>query len=84
MINAGILPGDVAIVRQQPTANSGDIVVALIGDEATVKRLRIKKNRIELHPENPDFDPIVPEPEELIILGIVIEIRRKMGLSQLQ
>jgi repressor LexA len=84
MIGAGILPGDVAIVRQQPTANSGDIVVALVGDEATVKRLRIKKNRIELHPENPGFEPIVPNPEELIILGKVIEIRRNIELSQMQ
>jgi repressor LexA len=51
-------------------------VVALVGDEATVKRLRIRKNRVELHPENPDFEPIIPDPSELTLLGKVIEVRR--------
>jgi repressor LexA len=76
MIGAGILPGDIVIVRSQPTAQSGDIVVALIGDEATVKRLRLRQNRIELHPENPAFEPIIPGPDECTILGKVIEARR--------
>jgi repressor LexA len=76
MIDAGILPGDVAIVRHQPTANAGDIVVALVEDEATVKRLKFKRGRVELHPENKSFDPIVPDPDQLIILGKVVEIRR--------
>ncbi len=82
MTGAGIMPGDIAIVRHQPTADSGDVVVALLGDEATVKRLRIKKNRIELHPENPEFKPIIPDPDELIILGKVIEIRRYIEIPQ--
>ena len=76
MTGAGILPGDIAIVRSQPTANSGDIVVALIGDEATVKRLRLRRGRIELHPENPAYEPIIPEPDTCTILGKVIETRR--------
>ncbi len=76
MTGAGILPGDIAVVRRQPTAASGEIVVALVGDEATVKRLRLRRRRIELHAENPDFAPIVPKPEEVTILGKVIEIRR--------
>ncbi len=76
MIGAGILPGDIVIVRSQPTAQSGDIVVALIGDEATVKRLRLRGRRIELHPENPAFEPIIPGPNECTILGKVIETRR--------
>ena len=76
MTGAGIMPGDIAIVRHQPTAESGDVVVALMGDEATVKRLRITEDRIELHPENPKFKPIIPDPNELVILGKVIEIRR--------
>jgi len=77
MIGAGILPGDIAIVRRQSTAGGGDIVVALIGDEATVKRLRIHKGRIELHPENPSFAPIIPgEKDEVILLGKVVEVRR--------
>ena len=76
MIGAGILPGDIVIVRSQPTAQSGDIVVALIGDEATIKRLRLRRDRIELHPENPAFEPIIPGPDECTILGKVIETRR--------
>ena len=76
MIAAGILPGDIVVIRRQPVADSGDIVVALVRDEATVKRLRISKNRIELHPENPDFEPIIPDLAELIIVGKVIEVRR--------
>ncbi|MCP4603433.1 MAG: repressor LexA [Proteobacteria bacterium] len=76
MTGAGILPGDLVIVRSQPTADSGDIVVALVEDEATVKRLRRKGDRIELHPENSRFEPIVPNPDSLALLGKVIEVRR--------
>jgi len=76
MTGAGILPGDIVVVRRQPAADSGDIVVALIGGEATVKRLRIRRNRVELHPENPAFEPIIPDPSELALLGKVIEVRR--------
>jgi repressor LexA len=76
MTGAGILPNDIVVVRRQPTADSGDIVVALIGDEATVKRLRIRKSRVELHPENPHFEPIIPDASELTLLGKVIEVRR--------
>jgi repressor LexA len=79
MIGAGILPGDLVIVRRQETANPGDIVVAIVEDEATVKRLRIRGGRVELHPENPDFKPILPPPEELNLLGKVIEVRRYIG-----
>ncbi len=88
MSGAGILPGDIVIVRRQPTANTGDIVVALVGDEAneaseaTVKRLRIRGKRIELQPENPDFEPIVSGPgKELTLLGKVVEIRRLLEPS---
>ena len=93
MRDAGIMDGDVVIVRRQPTASSGSIVVALVGDEATVKTLHIRngtgaedgpgggtpassRGRIELRPENPDYEPIVPNPDELQILGKVIEVRR--------
>ena len=81
MIAAGILPDDIVVVRRQPAADSGDIVVALVRDEATVKRLRIRKNRIELHPENSDFEPIVPDAAELMIVGKVIEVRRYLERS---
>jgi len=76
MTGAGILPGDIVVVRRQPAADSGDIVVALIGGEATVKRLRIRRNRVELHPENPAFEAIIPDPSDLTLLGKVIEVRR--------
>ena len=58
MIGAGILPGDVVVVRRQPDANSGEIVVAMFEDEATVKRLKRRADEIWLMPENPDFKPI--------------------------
>jgi repressor LexA len=77
MVGASILPDDVVIVHKQPTAESGDIVVAIVDDEATVKRLKIRGGRAELHAENPNFPPIVPKPpDELVILGKVIEVRR--------
>ena len=79
MTGAGILPGDVVIVRRQPTADSGELVVALVEDEATVKRLRLRKGAdggsVELHPENPAFAPILPD-REVTILGKVVEVRR--------
>jgi repressor LexA len=78
MRGAGILDGDVVIVRRQGRADSGDIVVALVGEEATVKRLRVTNKRVELHPENPLFDVIVPDPTEFTLLGRVIEVRRSL------
>ncbi|MDH3591547.1 MAG: transcriptional repressor LexA [Planctomycetota bacterium] len=81
MTGAGIHPDDVVVVRKQPTAHSGEIVVALVGDEATVKRLRRRGRRIELHPENPDFDVLVPDPtgEPFRLLGKVVEVRRTLS-----
>ena len=78
MRDAGILPGDVVVVRPQPSAQDGEIVVALVGDEATVKRLRRRQGRVELHPENPDFKPLSFHPAEVRILGKVVELRRKL------
>lgn len=80
MTGAGILPGDVVVVRRQERADSGAVVVAMVDGEATVKRLRRRKGRVELHAENPDFAPIVPErPDELRLLGVVVEVRRRLG-----
>lgn len=78
MVGAGILDGDIVIVRRQAKARTGEIVVALVGDEATVKRLKLGPgSRIELRPENPAFTPIVIAPPEAVtLLGKVIEIRR--------
>ena len=69
MIGAGILDGDKVVVRPQQTAEDGQIVVARIGDEATVKRLSRRKGEIWLLPENPAFDPI--DGSEAEIIGIV-------------
>ena len=76
MKDAGILDGDIVIVRRQARADSGEIVVAMVGDEATVKRFRMKRGRIELHPANDTYQPIVPEPGDVKILGKVVEVRR--------
>lgn len=78
MTGKGILPDDLVIVRRQPDAESGQIVVALVDDEATVKTFRRRGRRIELHPANPAFDILRPDPEQLVILGRVVEVRREM------
>jgi repressor LexA len=82
MTGAGILPGDVVVVRKQPSAESGDVVVALVGDDATVKRLRLRRGRVELHAEHPAFEPIVPEPADVSSLGKVVEVRRFLEGAQ--
>ena len=74
MRNAGILPGDYVIVRQQPEANPGEIVVALIGEEATVKRYSLRDGQIWLLPENDAYAPI--DGTDAQILGIVTEVLR--------
>jgi repressor LexA len=80
MVDAGINHKDLVVVRQQPVAESGDIVVALLGDEATVKRLYIRDEIIELRPENPGHRAISVGPEdELRILGKVVAIRNPNG-----
>ena len=80
MIGAGILDGDLVIVRKQESAESGQIIVAYLEDEngATVKRLKKRRNRIELHPENEDYPILKPNPSQLRILGKVIEVRREL------
>jgi len=70
MVGAGILDGDAIIVRRQQSALSGEIVVGLLEDEATVKRLRIAKDGVWLLPENPEYDPIPAN--DVTILGKVI------------
>src|ERR671922_336895 len=59
MLDAGILEGDHVVVRRQDTARDGDIVVALIGEEATVKRFFRERDHVRLQPENPAMDPIL-------------------------
>jgi repressor LexA len=76
MINAGILDGDLVVVRRQETASDGEIVVALLEDEATVKRLRKRAGRVWLQPENPAYAPIVAD--EVRLLGRVVGVMRTL------
>ncbi len=77
MIEAGIFNKDLVVVKQQPTANNGDIIVAMTDeDEATVKRFFKEKNHIRLQPENSSMDPIILE--SCTILGKVIGVYRSI------
>ncbi|WP_053957208.1 transcriptional repressor LexA [Inediibacterium massiliense] len=76
MINAGILDGDYVLVKQKSTAENGEIVVALLEDEATVKRFFKEKDCIRLQPENPSMSPILTK--DVTILGIVKGVFRKL------
>ena len=75
MINAGIFNGDLVVVRQQPVANNGEIVVALLEDEATVKRFSRRNGHIWLLPENDDYQPI--DGTYASILGKVAAVVRR-------
>ena len=76
MIEAGILDGDFVIVRRQSHAENGDIVVAMIDDEATVKRIFYEKTRVRLQPESSAMRPIYAR--EVTVLGRVIALFRQM------
>lgn len=77
MIGAGILDRDYVLVKQQSVANNGDIVVALIGEEATVKTFYKEKDYIRLQPENKYLMPIIVK-DDIVILGKVIGVFRKL------
>ena len=74
MRDAGILDGDYVVAEKTPTSSDGEIVVAMIEEEATVKRFYREGSRIRLQPENPDFEPIYAE--NVFILGKVIAVVR--------
>lgn len=76
MIEAAICDGDIVIVRQQPVADDGDIVAALIGDEATVKVYRRRGGHIELEPRNSRFQTI--DGDDAVILGKVSAVIRRL------
>jgi len=79
MIEAHICPGDYILVRPQETARNGQIVVAMIEDEATVKRLERKGDKLRLVPENQNMEPIeVRYPKQLKIIGIVAGLVRRI------
>ena len=76
MIEAGILDGDIVIVHSQERAENGDIVVALIGDEATLKRIYYENGHVRLQPENHTMAPsIVPRAE---VRGKVVALVRRV------
>lgn len=75
MINAGILPDDLVVVRQQPDASNGEIVVALLGEEATVKRLSRRGSEVWLLPENENYQPI--DGRQAQIMGKVTAVIRQ-------
>ncbi len=76
MIEAGINDGDYVVVKEQPVANNGDIVVALIDDGATVKRFYREKDHIRLQPENSSMDPIITR--DCSIAGKVVAVFRRL------
>ena len=76
MKNAGIIEGDLVVVRPQDTAQDGDIVVALVGEEATVKRFFRESDHVRLQPENDAMEPI--RSREVRVLGRVVGLMRSM------
>ncbi len=80
MVGAGIADGDFVVVRKQGTAEKGDIVVAVIGDEATVKRFYPEADHVRLEPENDAFGPIIVEHDtpRFYIAGKVVGLLRRM------
>jgi repressor LexA len=76
MIDAGILDGDFVVVRQQNTASNGDIVVAMIDEDATVKTFYREADRIRLQPQNPTMDPIYSR--DVTVLGKVVALFRNL------
>jgi len=76
MIDASICDGDWVVVRRQPTAENGEIVAALLGDEATVKTLHREDNQVLLMPQNPAYQPL--DGNEAMIMGKVVAVLRKL------
>ncbi len=76
MSGDGILPRDLVIIKPQPTANHGELVAVLLGDEATVKRIHFESGQVKLVPSNPDYQPIIVEREDARIIGKVVGLLR--------
>jgi repressor LexA len=82
MIGDGILPGDYIFVKKQLSADNGDIVVAMIDDEATVKRVYFEGDRVRFQPSNPRMAPIYVRRDDFkttMILGVVVGVYRRLG-----
>ena len=76
MVDAAICDGDFVVIRQQPTCENGDIVAALIDDEATVKTYKKRDGHVWLMPHNPAFEPILGD--NAVIMGKVVSVLRKV------
>lgn len=78
MRDAGILDGDLLAVHRSPDVYNGQIVVARVGDEVTVKRYRLKGSKVWLMPENPEFQPIIVDADDptLVLEGVVVGVLR--------
>lgn len=76
MVGEHILPRDLVIIKPQSTAENGELVAVLIGDEATVKRIQYDNGKVRLLPANPAYEPIEVRPEETRVIGKVIGLLR--------
>jgi repressor LexA len=80
MIGEGILDGDYIVVEQRPTAENGETVVAVLNEEATVKKFyRERGGRVRLQPANPQMEPIFAREKDLEVRGVVVAVLRKYG-----
>ena len=82
MVEAGILPDDIVVVRPQPTAETGDVVAALVDDEGTIKRLNYRDGQPVLEPANANYEPIVAE--DMRIVGVVVGLVRRLRASAMR
>ncbi|MEK7309218.1 MAG: transcriptional repressor LexA [Planctomycetota bacterium] len=80
MVNAGINDGDIILIRQQPTAENGEMVAVMIDNEATVKRFYLEKGKVKLKPENDKMKPIIVDPKDknIRIVGKVERVIKKV------
>jgi len=76
MSGEGIMPRDLVMVKPQRTANQGELVAVLLGDEATVKRINYSKDGVKLMPSNPNYSPIPVEQEDATIIGKIVGLLR--------
>jgi len=76
MSGEGILPRDLVVVKPQPTANHGDLVAVLLGDEATVKRIHFDRDGVRLMPSNPAYEPIEVRRDDARIIGKIVGLIR--------
>lgn len=76
MSGEGIMPRDLVMVKPQRTANHGDLVAVLLGEEATVKRINFAKDGVKLMPSNPNYSPIPVEQEDATIIGKIVGLLR--------